>query len=88
MSVDLTLLTIADFEGHVGAAFTPGLTLIEVRALGRGAERQAFSLLFEADAQGFEARPQGMQTLTHPELGPLSLFVVPIGLRRFEAIFS
>lgn len=55
-----------------------------------GPERQSFSLLFLAPAEA----PNLQQTyvLTHPELGELAMFLVPIARREvhliYEAVFT
>ena len=52
--------------------------------------RRGFSAVFETDRPGL--LPQAIYRLTHPELGALDLFLVPVGPRdgkmRYEAVFN
>lgn len=90
----------------VSAVSLPGgapllLTLVEVSALGLGgagsedgsedgSARRPFSLLFDGPA----VPPLGQQTypLHHGVLGPLDIFLVPVGeaagRREYQAVFS
>lgn len=87
-------LTPGDFEPHVGSTFRvpagPGtsmeLVLFEVQRLTdlrrtvTGAARPdtvAFSLCWHGPRSPF--LPQGIYRLEHPALGPIELFIVPIG---------
>jgi hypothetical protein len=99
----LDKLTVSDFEGHVEAPFPvdlPGggpveLRLIDARAFGEAIEpgrRRPFSLIFLGpDRPMLEQR---IHSLGHPTLGPLEIFLVPIGPAkdrpglRYQAIFT
>jgi len=98
-------LTMESFAPHVGASFPlalepdPGLalTLTEVQALAdlrrgpRGDPRSkpAFSLIFHGPPAPI--LPQRIYPLVHPTLGPLDIFIVPLGPEngrmRYQAIF-
>lgn len=92
-------LTIDSFAGQKGSSFrlvaTENLafeiTLAEVNALGDSGTRMAFSLIFHA-ALSAPVVPQRIYRLEHGALGPLDVFVVPIGPQggvfRYEAIFT
>jgi hypothetical protein len=45
----------------------------------------AFSLIFEGSGPSF---PQGVRELSHPQLGKLSLFVVPVGRRTGDQTYE
>jgi len=91
-------LTGATFEPHIGDAFTITaepqaieLVLAEVTILAdRPGGRDPFSLLFQGPPQPL--LPQAIYRLEHPRLGPLEIFIVPLGQdaagARYEAIFS
>ena len=94
------LLSLEDFEPHVGTAFrcslgqglSVELALSSAERLPSRAEglRPPFSLLFRGR---FAAAPvQGTYRLEHPAMGTLDLFLVPVGLTgdRFdlEAVFA
>jgi hypothetical protein len=99
----LDRLTVSDFKGHVGAAFPLGLPeggpielrLIEARGLGDPTDpgrRAPFSLIFLGpDRPMLEQR---IHPIAHPTLGPLEVFLVPIGPDkdraglRYQAIFA
>jgi hypothetical protein len=98
-------LTYDDFAGRVAEQFDvtagggPAVAMVLVEAtqgsepggLGPdGQQRRQFSLVFRAaTAQVWQ---QGVYLLTHPELGELELFLVPIGSDadgvRYEAAFA
>lgn len=93
--LDLGAATADDFGPHVGTAFTTvdgtDLHLASVTQHGPGAQREQFSLIFTAGANAL--LPQGIQGLSHPTLGDLDLFLVPIGpdadgQHRYEAAFA
>lgn len=93
--LDLGAATAADFLGHVGTAFASAggsdLHLAAVTQRGPGAQREQFSLIFTTDPNA--SLSQGIQELSHPTLGDLALFLVPIGpgadgLPRYEAAFA
>jgi hypothetical protein len=96
-------LTVAHFEPRVGDEFTiqvPGLSedlsaeLIEVETIGSEPHepdgRTPFSLVFRVPQEA--VLPQGIYDLQHVDLGPLSIFIVPIGRKddgvRYQAVFS
>ena len=94
------LLHLAQFAPLVGTVFSlqPAdatalpATLVEATAAGTPAfqGREPFSLMFECP--GSDVLPQGMQLLQHPALGPLELFLVPVGRSpagvRYQAVFN
>ena len=96
----IEILTIEEFNGKVGDAFTieesdfpaAELTLIEVKALPNfgKAPREPFSLLFTS--QGVGVLPQRQYTLRHAALGSRPFFLVPIGQKdevvTYQAIFN
>lgn len=77
--------TLEDFEPHVGTTFAVGdvleLTLTEAESTPHG-----FALVFTGPDE--PRLSQGTAELTHPVLGELTIFIVPIGPARYEAIFS
>ena len=95
-------LTRESFAPHVGSEFrlpvegraSVSLTLIEATALGpprAGAPARApFSLVFRGPRAPM--LPQRIHRLEHDALGPLEIFIVPIGPdgegMRYEAIFT
>ncbi len=86
--MDLAELRLEHFEPHVDSDFACGeqsFHLREAKALGAAAmERPPFSLLFG----GPEHVAQGTYLLEHPTLGELTLFLVPVAVDRYEAIFA
>ena len=97
-TADIAALTAADFEARRSDEFraqTPKgevvLQLSEVRKLGQAMRKGgAFSLLFVSPPGPF--LPQAMYPLTHPDLGTLEMFLVPIGKvsgsNGYEAVFT
>lgn len=99
--VALDRLTADDFAPVQDSTFTLHLAdgevplrLTEVRGLsepnlGTG-RRAAFSLLFSGPPN--VPLPQQIYTLTHPAMGTLEIFLVPIAAdaaqRRYEAVFN
>jgi hypothetical protein len=97
-------LTYDDFAAHVGDRYqlilddsALSLELLDATASGErggpgpnGEERLQFALLFRGPPA--PALPQATRTLTHPGLGELELFLVPIGPdadgMRYEAVFA
>jgi hypothetical protein len=91
-------LTVDSFSGRVGDRFelatdggTHELTLDECTRLGGAAiEREPFSLVFLGPRDPL--LPQQIYALSHPDLGTLELFLVPIAQdengTRYEAIFT
>lgn len=103
--VDLADVTVETFAPHVGSRFTVrvdgadgagqelALELIEASqwpAPPGDLGRPPFALLFVGPAE--PALPQSIHPLAHPELGPLELFLVPVGRRaagiEYESIFT
>jgi hypothetical protein len=83
------------FGMRVGPERWIDVQLVEVKDLGRRrlegpGELSSFSLLFQSGTR--DHVPQAIYTLRHPALGPLDVFLVPIGPdevgMRYEAIFS
>lgn len=79
------------FQASIEHAVTP-LTLVEVKTLGErpDAPRQPFSLVFEGAST--PALPQNTYAMTHPSMGELAIFLVPIARdeegARYEAVFG
>ena len=95
MTVDA--LTIDTFRPRLKEKFAltgPGpaidLVLIEVEDLGKGCDRQAFSLIFSAPSQ--PVKPQAIYRFDNPATGPLDIFLVPLGpekgVFRYQAVFN
>lgn len=92
----LAALTADDFERQNGDGFRLNvndldLKLVEIKRHGGGMrEGGAFSLLFVSPVGPF--LPQAIYTLTHPVLGTLEIFLVPIGPTQggngYEAVFA
>ncbi len=101
----LETIQVADFAGRDGETFRVRLnnqadievTLISVTHLGFNrlpdglqSQRESFSLMFQAPETW--RHPQGIYRLTHPAVGDLELFLVPIGPNgqgmQLEAIFN
>ncbi len=77
-----------DFE-IVTSAGPLVLQLFEARPLGgadRGAVREPFALTFRGPPQ--LGLPQGIYKLSHPQLGEMEIFIVPISPTDFEAVFN
>jgi hypothetical protein len=100
----LDTLSRETFQSHVGEtfriAFTDGeieLTLVLATPITAGdpepdpAKRSPFSLLFRGGPPD-RFLPQRTYDLEHPELGNLSIFLVPLGPdaegMRYEAVFT
>lgn len=101
--LDLDRLQKTDFDPHLGQTFRIALeppealelTLAETRAL-RGdtvesSPRGPFALLFRGGPPD-RYLPQRTYDLEHPEMGTLSVFLVPLGPdkegMRYEAVFT
>ena len=94
----LGALTAAIFAPLRGESFRiePGdlpefeLELIQIQEGPAGASRMQFSLLFRGGPD--PPLPQRIYRLEHDELGPLDIFLVPLGPddvgQRYEAIFT
>ena len=97
-SADLAALAIDHFTPHRDAAFelaaanaTVPLTLVKVEKIGDSRRAGgAFSLLFAAPAG--TSLPQAIYSVTHPSLGVMEIFLVPIGplsgRTGYQAIFT
>jgi hypothetical protein len=97
-SVDRAALHIDDFSSHLDAIFemqtsdgVVPLKLVKAAPAGAsGREGGAFSLLFAAPAGPW--LPQAIYPLTHPSLGTVEIFLVPIGPlsggNGYQAIFA
>jgi hypothetical protein len=97
-TVDLAALQIGDFTGHLGAGFelqadggTVPLKLAKVDPAGNsGRAGGAFSLILVAP-QGPWLQ-QGIYPVTHPSLGVMEIFLVPIGPASggngYQAVFA
>jgi hypothetical protein len=99
---DLGPLATSDLAGRLGDGFElvlPTGESFEIRLaevtehpyLPQAAQRRrGFSAVFESDRPG--RLPQAIYRVTHPELGALDLFLVPLGPRdgkmRYEAVFN
>jgi len=91
-------LTATDFEPLNGGDFTLAapnsalvLKLTDVRLLGTALRAGgAFALMFTTPPGPF--LPQAIYPITHPALGTLELFIVPLGPKdganRYEVIFT
>jgi hypothetical protein len=93
----------SDFDPHVGETFKVALNpsevlelkLAETQALSgdtvESSGRRPFSLVFRGGPPD-RYLPQRIYDLEHPEMGTLSLFVVPLGPdregMRYEVIFT
>ncbi len=98
MTNPLSELTPDYFEPHAGENFTLGakgasleLKLVEIKRLGTALRKGgAFSLLFTTAPGPF--LPQAIYPITHPKLGALDLFIVPLGPKKganqYEAVFT
>jgi hypothetical protein len=97
-TVDLAALAIGDFSPHLDAVFemqaadgVVPLKLAKVDPTGNsGRAGGAFSLIFIAPKGPFQ--PQAIYPVTHPALGVMEIFVVPIGPRQggngYQAVFT
>jgi Domain of unknown function (DUF6916) len=98
----LDKLTSVDFNPYLNDTFTltlpdgsqQALILVKITDLGEGQEetgrRRPFSLIFRGP---YDLRlPQQIYALTHPLIGSLQIFIVPIGPDQagqcYEAIFN
>lgn len=99
----LERLSAGDFAERIGEIFTITLAsgesleleLTEVRGLTgdtpEGSQRSPFSLLLRGPGEGY--LPQRIYELEHPQMGKLTLFLVPLGPDRegkmgYEVVFS
>jgi hypothetical protein len=97
-SPDLASLKIDDFAGHLDAMFdmqtsagVVPLKLVKVDPAGNsGRAGGAFSLLFAAPKG--TALPQSIYPVTHPVLGVMEIFLVPVGPHAggsgYQAVFT
>ena len=95
----LDKLSVDDFTPHIGQRFevdqgkSPLLLELVSATVSRVRTpdvRTGFSLIFRGAPQPL--LPQGVQSVVHPTLGALGIFLVPIGPdvqgMRYEAIFN
>jgi hypothetical protein len=95
---DLAALQIGDFSPHLGTIFdmeaaggSIALKLAKVEPAGEsGRAGGAFSLLFVAPAGPW--LPQAIYPVTHPALGTMEIFLVPVGPAQggngYHAVFT
>lgn len=89
---DFSALRGGHFELNVGDQGLLALSLVETHALtsNPSAVRAPFSLVFEGPAQPLLA--QATYGMTHPSLGALDIFLVPVARSpagiRYEAVFN
>ena len=98
MNSELGALTADTFAPLRGESFriAPGdvpefeVELIEIKEGAAGASRTQFSLLFRGGSD--PPLPQRIYRVEHEELGPLDIFLVPLGPddvgQRYEAVFT
>lgn len=97
MTISSPLVLTADtFRPHVGTTFSVEvvgdepllLTLAEVRLHGGGHRLRAepFTLVFTGPHD--RLAPQATLALLHDALGELVVFLVPVELGRYEAVFN
>jgi uncharacterized protein DUF6916 len=91
----LETLTVGDFAALRGERFRivadgapPFETeLVEVTEIPREpGGRAPFSLVFEGGPE--PPLPQGIHSVEHDSLGPMDIFLVPVGPERYEAVFT
>lgn len=97
----MKILTFEDFSPHVDSTFAVDLgessldlTLTEAQKQPvhpyPGMAREPFSLIFFSDTQ--TVLPQQMYALTHPAMGQVEVFLVPVGRDptgvRYQAIYN
>jgi Domain of unknown function (DUF6916) len=97
-TADLAALAMADFTPHLDASFdmqtadgVVPVRLAKVDPAGNsGRAGGAFSLIFVAPAGPF--LPQAIYPVTHPALGTMEIFLVPVGPAQggngYQAIFT
>ena len=90
---DLRDLTVDSFSERIGETFVLvegdarlAIILEEAESVGGSAERAGFSLVFAGPSSPVAG--QGTYRLEHAELGELDLFLVPVALGRYQAIFA
>jgi hypothetical protein len=98
MAADLASLTAKDFRACLGARFSVPegpieCELIEVNEFDgelTNAPRAPFAVVFRGPLEPF--LPQGIHRFEREALGPLDLFLVPVGpedaAMRYEAVFG
>jgi hypothetical protein len=99
--VALQLLNINDFKAFEGKCFTIWFSaqvaektiLAQVVQLSgySALERKPFSILLQTN-QLTKYYPQAIYNVVHPALGPMDIFLVPMGVKdggmQYEAVFS
>jgi hypothetical protein len=103
-TTNLAQLTHATWEQHVGSQFAlhhgenavENVTLLEISKLSTGrtarpGAREPFAIVLRAGRREFYL-PQCAYSVSHPAIGKMEIFLVPIGPdevgMRFEAIFA
>lgn len=98
---DLSKIRAEDFEGFLNQTmvihFSPGhamdaeLVEVEKLVLYSSLERESFSIIYRTNGEK-RAYQQGIYGITHPIMGQLDLFLVPIGPDQegmlYQVIFS
>jgi hypothetical protein len=87
----LDTLTASDFEALRGQLFRISdafvAELVEVTEIpSEPGGRAPFSLVFEGGPT--PPLPQGIYSVEHNDLGALEVFLVPIAVDRYEAVFT
>ena len=91
---DLEALTTADFTPLLHETFTISadgqafdVELVNVTEIPREpGGRAPFSLVFQGGPD--PPLPQGIYRVEHGQLGPIEIFLVPIAVDRYEAVFT
>lgn len=89
---DLDPLIAQTFRLTVESGEVFEVTLVEVRKMqGTASQREPFSAIFRSKEGHY--LPQSIYSLEHATLGPLDLFLVPLGSEEgegmdFEAVFT
>ena len=97
-TIDLAAISIDDFKPHLGSQFdvqaaggTVAMKLSRVDPAGEsGRKGGAFSLIFAAPRGPW--LPQAIYPVSHPALGAMEIFVVPVGplgdANGYQAVFT
>lgn len=82
-------LTIADFEPFLGHLFASAQGELRLETASRAGEAPApLPAPFTLEFSGPPGLAQGIHDLTHPTLGTLGIFLVPLAPTRYEAVFG
>ncbi len=83
-------LQAADFAQYVdqkfSIKFSPAETVEAILTEVIESSPQTFSIIFKLSQAS--VAPQGIYTISHEELGVMSLFLVPISPENYEAVFN